>query len=83
MVPFPTCLPLVKDGDLFAIVQHMIFARGPETVLITKVKGHATKADVEQGGVRTEDRFGNAEADTAPDLGRRHQSERWWMSDVL
>ena len=40
-----------------------------------RLKGHATEVDVEQGGVRAEDRFGNDEADTAADLGRRHQSE--------
>ena len=32
-------LPLVKDGDLVAIVQHMIHARGQDTVRVTKVKG--------------------------------------------
>ena len=42
---------------------------------MTKVKGHATEADVEQGRVRAEDRLGNMEADTAADLGRRHQPE--------
>ena len=25
-------LPLVEDGDLVAIVQHVILARGPDTV---------------------------------------------------
>ena len=69
---FATPLPLDEDGDLIAIVQHMILAGGLEPVRISKVKGHATEADVEQG---REDRFGNAEADTAADLGRRHQSE--------
>ena len=48
---------------------------GRETVRVTKVNGHATVADVEQGRVRLEDQLGNAEADTAADLGRRHQSE--------
>ena len=43
--------------------------------MVTKVKGHATDADVEQGRVRLEDRLGNAEADTAADLGRRYQPE--------
>ena len=37
----PGPLPLVKDGDLIAIVRHMILARGPDTVKVTKVKGHA------------------------------------------
>ena len=66
-------LPLVKDGDLIAIVQHMYHALGPETVEVTKLK--ASEADVEQGLVRFEDRVGNSEAYTAADLGRRHQSD--------
>ena len=68
-------LPMVEDGDLVALVQYMIRTRGRETVRVTKVKGHATGADVEQGRVRLVDQIGNAEADTAADLGRRHQSE--------
>ena len=32
-------LPLVKDGDLIALVQYMIRTRGRETVRVTKVKG--------------------------------------------
>ena len=47
-----TPLLLVKDGDLIAIARHMILARGPETVRITEVKGHANEADVEQGSAR-------------------------------
>ena len=68
-------LPLVKDGDLVALAQYMIQARGRNTVGVTKVKGHAIDADVEQGRVRLEDWLGNAEAAAAADLGRRHQSE--------
>ena len=48
-------LPLVKDGDLIALAQYMIRTRGRETVRVTKVKGHATDADVEQGRVRLVD----------------------------
>ena len=62
-------LSLVEDGDLVAVVQHM-------TVRVRKVKGHATEADVQQGRVRAEDRFGNEEANAAADLGGRHQLER-------
>ena len=32
-------LPLVKDGDLVALVQYMVRTRGRETVRVTKVKG--------------------------------------------
>ena len=68
-------LRLVKDGDLIALVQYMIRTRGRETVRVTKVMGHAKDVDVQQGRVRLEDQLGNAEADAAADLGRRHQSE--------
>ena len=68
-------LPLVKDGDLIALAGYMIRTRGRETVRVTKVKGHAEDVDVQQGRVRLVDQQGNAEADTAADLGRRHQSE--------
>ena len=68
-------LLLVKDGDLIALVQYMIRTRGRETVRFTKVKGHAEDVDVQQGRVRLVDQQGNAEADTAADFGRRHQSE--------
>ena len=60
----------------------MILSQGPDTVRVTKVKGHATEADVEQGRVRLEDRLGIVETDAAADLGRRYQSEvvmdAWW-----
>ena len=36
---------------------------------------HAEEVDVQQGRVRLEDQVGNADADAAADLGRRHQSE--------
>ena len=68
-------LPLVKDGDLVAIAQCMIRTRGQGTVRVTEVKGRATDDDVEHGRVRLADKVGNAEADAAADLGRRHQSE--------
>ena len=38
---------------------------------VTKVTGHATDVDVDQGRVRIEDKLVNAEADTAADVGRR------------
>ena len=62
-------LALVKDGDLIALVQYMIRARGQDTVRVTKVKGHAEDVDVHQDRVRLVDKQGNAEADVAADLG--------------
>ena len=66
---------MVKDGDLVALVRYMINTRGRDTVRVTKVKGHAKDYDVQQGRVRLVDKQGNAEADVAADLGRRHQDE--------
>ena len=40
-------LPLVKDGDLIALVQYMNKTRGRETVRVTKVKGHAEDVHVQ------------------------------------
>ena len=68
-------LPMAKDSDFVALVQNMIRTRGRETGRVTRVKGHAEDVDVQQGRVRLEDQLGNAEADAAADLGRRHQSE--------
>ena len=76
---------------MVALVQYMIRTRGRETVRVTEVKGHAENIDVEghaedvdiqQGRVRLEGQVGNAEADTAADLGRRHQSEVLIKLDV-
>ena len=50
-------LPLVKDGDLLALVQYMIRTRGRETARVTKVKGHAEDVDVQQGRVRLLDQL--------------------------
>ena len=68
-------LPLVKDRYLVAIAQYMIRARRQDTVRVTKVKGLSTEVDVLQDRVREEDRLGNAEAEAAADLGRRHLSD--------
>ena len=68
-------LPLVQDGDLVALVQHIIRTRGRDAVRVTKVKGHANDDDVQHGHVRLIDQQGNVEADIAADRGRRHQTE--------
>ena len=60
---------------MIALARCMIRTRGRETVRVTKVMGHAKDVDVQQGLVRSVDQQGNAEADAAADLGRRHQSE--------
>ena len=68
-------LPLVKDGDLLATIQSMLCLRGFDTVQVSKVKGHATRAMVATGDVRLEDLVGNDGADAAADLGRLRQHD--------
>ena len=42
---------------------------------VTKVKGHSTDEDVEQGQAGAEDKYRNAQADAAAEVGRRHPFE--------
>ena len=62
---------LLKDGDLLLLIDRMLRLRGPDTVRISKVKGHADEAMVLHGQVREVDRLGNNAADEAADFGRR------------
>ena len=62
---------LLKDGDLLLLIDRMLRLRGPDTVRISKVKGHADEAMVLNGQVREVDRLGNNAADEAADFGRR------------
>ena len=69
-------LPLMKDGDLLTTIHSMLKLRGFDTVKVSKVKGHATRAMVASGDVRLEDLVGNNGADAAADLGRlRHHDD--------
>ena len=68
-------LPLVKDGDLLATILSMLSFRGFDTVQVSMVKGHATRAMVHNGDVRLEDLVGNNGADAAADLGRLKQQD--------
>ena len=70
-----TPLPLVTDGDLLATVNSMLCLRGVDTVKVSKVKGHAAHAMVDNGDVRLEDLIGNDGADTAADLVRLRQQD--------
>ena len=69
-VPFE----LLKDGDLLLLIDRMIRRRGPDTVRVSKVKGHADEVMVRSGQVREVDRFGNNAADDAAIFGRRRVS---------
>ena len=58
----------------------MLRLRGLDTVLISKVKGHADEALVRTGRARDLDRLGNNGADEAADFGRRRVP--WWTIDA-
>ena len=60
---FSTPLPLVKDGNLIAIVQHMILAMGPKLSILPKLRVTPRRFMLNRVGCGAEDRFGNAEAD--------------------
>ena len=70
-----TPLLLVKGGDLLGAIHSMLCLRGIDTVKVSKVKGHATQAMVDNGDVRLEDLIGNDGADTATDLGSVRQQD--------
>ena len=65
----------MKDGDLLATIHSMLCLRGSDTVKVSEVKGHATRAMVASGDVRVEDLVGNNGADAAADLGRLRQND--------
>ena len=68
-------LPLTKDGDLLTTIHSMLNLRGIDTVKVSKVKGHATRAILASGDVRLEDLVGNNGADNASDLGSLRQHD--------
>ena len=64
---------LQKDGDLWERFWAASLLRGPRTLKLTKVKGHTTIKDVEEGTITHELRKGNDFSDTAADNGA-HQA---------
>ena len=60
---------LVKNGDLWQSIEEAVLAKGPRSVRVTKVKGHATDEMVNEGRVKPEDKAGNDVADKAADKG--------------
>ena len=60
---------------MLSTIHSMLFLRGFDTVKVSKVKGHATRAMVTSGDVRLEDLIGNNGADAAADLGRLRQHD--------
>ena len=57
-----------KDGDLWSIFYDVLSAKGWESVLFTKVQGHATDEQVASGDVILCHKVGNDNADHTADL---------------
>ena len=60
---------LITDGDLWEQAFWIIKARGPTSIRITKVKGHATMKDTGESQELREQMDGNDEADKLANLG--------------
>ena len=61
----------VRHADLWQQFDALVSARPAATVLMTKVKAHATAADVASGHVSRQDRSGNDAADALAVAGAR------------
>ncbi|WP_353239581.1 hypothetical protein, partial [Limnohabitans sp.] len=64
------------DGDMWAILERIVVARGRAASRGTKVKGHATATDVLQGVVSAEVQQGNDTADRMVQRGQATFGER-------
>ena len=62
---------LVRDGDLWRIFWLLLLQKNPDAVALSKVKGHATAADVAAGKISLADLLGNDRADTMAHQGVR------------
>ena len=56
--PFKRRWHTMKDGDLWKMFQDFVKWKGPWSVWLSKVKGHATQEQVDNGEVRAEDKKG-------------------------
>ena len=56
----------MKDGDLWEHFAEIAEQRGPHSVWITKVKGHATQEMVDEGKVEEDEKRGNDESTKQP-----------------
>ena len=65
--PQPRPWGTLRDGDLWQQYQQCLQAKGPTSVRLTKVKGHATREDVARGRSTAMHKFGNDTADLAAD----------------
>ena len=67
--PWPRRWALTKDGDMWKAFSAAVQQKGPHTVALMKVTGHATLEMATAGDVPFEDYDGKVEADRAADRG--------------
>ena len=60
---------LEKNGDLWQSIEEAVEEKGPKSVKVTKVKGHATSEMVVEGLVKEKDKEGNDMSDLAANKG--------------
>ena len=65
----------MKDGDLWEHVAELVRERGPESVAITKVKGHATQQMVDEGKVEEKKKRGTTKQTKPRKQERRRVKE--------
>ena len=65
----------IRNSDLWKLLDELLDARGQNSYKVTKVKGHATKADTANGTVAPADKVGNDEADALAVAGALRQFE--------
>ena len=58
-----------KDGALWKIFNEMEKIKGAGSIRISKVKGHATEKNIQDGTSTLKDKKGNDRADSAADEG--------------
>ena len=59
----------MKDWDLWQMFSQSAEEKSPNSINLSKVKGHATAKMVIDEEVRADDRFGNNRSDEAADKG--------------
>ena len=67
----------IKNKDQWQKLHELTSARAADTFKLTKVKGHATAADVSSGSVALVDKFGNDNADALAVAGTCRRLVDW------
>ena len=71
---------LLKDGDLWRLAWRAIVTRGHRAQKFTKVKGHATAKEIDEGVATEETKFGN---DCSDDMATKGIEEHGLFTTAL